>query len=647
MFKRSLLQSALLLAPLSAAITAPVPAIAQKAKIAPDNSVMGVRLHGKWQDDKHEYHFTPLPGGKVQFRQIVRETGREYANGILEPALTQGAMIGTVRYVPVSGFPADRELKAWVADNNRLWMNGANATPELVPFSRIEEGRAQLSAMVWKGKWQTNLGLLEIATDGFNFFGWITHGSDPRKERVAFKGDEKTVSGAWDSEFDVTGTWIHKPARWGDLTLTLSADANSFTGTYSANKAGALGMQEFGFRGERVDKLPGAGQPQTPREPTVPAVPDAFPAAEKDQETVDFVRLTGRWNSTLGTIEIMGGSPESPNGSARLSGRFTPDSGKASSFVVRPAGGELIGQGGQDSGGERRFKARLIDDRTLELSVTEGAPFSGRMVLTASRVDDSSPAASLSGDWETSLGRMTLRVEGAHLTGTVIPDHGASEGRILVAMHHFDGMRRGAELGGAWKAAIVGVEGAGTLRLDPSADGKSFSGSYTRMVAGKPVEQGWSGRKIVAQTPAPTPAPASVSDPRPAPAPSAPTPGSETEAPAGDYQPLGKWDVRLDRVENPRDDRLTHVYLTLRNPGTRDLLQTEDVWVYLEAGGVEQRSGQGLRAEPGYPKLFGSPPPVVRAGKEIRTKFVFDRQNGGGPMTLTIEEGGKQAVYDF
>jgi hypothetical protein len=37
----------------------------------------------------------------------------------------------------------------------------------------------------------------------------------------------------------------------------------------------------------------------------------------------------------------------------------------------------------------------------------------------------------------------------------------------------------------------------------------------------------------------------------------------------------------------------------------------------------------------------------VRPGKEIRTKFVFERQNRAGPLTVTIEEGGKQATYDF
>jgi hypothetical protein len=150
------------------------------------------------------------------------------------------------------------------------------------------------------------------------------------------------------------------------------------------------------------------------------------------------------------------------------------------------------------------------------------------------------------------------------------------------------------------------------------------------------------------QAPQPSPpqgqSPAPPAPPRPVPPPAGPT----TEAPAGGFHPLGKWDVRLDRVENPRDDRLTHVYLTLRNSGTAELIQTQNVWVYLESSdGLEQKSGQGLRALPGYPKLFDSPPPVVRPGKEIRTKFVFDRNEGGSPSKVTVEENGKQAEFEF
>lgn len=115
--------------------------------------------------------------------------------------------------------------------------------------------------------------------------------------------------------------------------------------------------------------------------------------------------------------------------------------------------------------------------------------------------------------------------------------------------------------------------------------------------------------------------------------------GAEAAADDG-FQPLGAWSVRVDRIENPREDRLVHVYLTLRNDSARDLMQTENVSVLFEdTTGITVESGQGLKAQPGYPELFGSPPPVVAPGREIRTKFVFDRNRGATPVRVTVQEG--------
>lgn len=66
----------------------------------------------------------------------------------------------------------------------------------------------------------------------------------------------------------------------------------------------------------------------------------------------------------------------------------------------------------------------------------------------------------------------------------------------------------------------------------------------------------------------------------------------------------------------------------------------------LEGGdGAPQHSGQGLRAVPGRPELFGSPPPTIRPGGEIRTKFVFDRNRQAGVRRITIEEGEHHVAY--
>ena len=43
---------------------------------------------------------------------------------------------------------------------------------------------------------------------------------------------------------------------------------------------------------------------------------------------------------------------------------------------------------------------------------------------------------------------------------------------------------------------------------------------------------------------------------------------------ADDFKPLGVWAARIDRIENPPQDRLVHVYVTLRNISDKPLVQT-------------------------------------------------------------------------
>jgi hypothetical protein len=151
-----------------------------------------------------------------------------------------------------------------------------------------------------------------------------------------------------------------------------------------------------------------------------------------------------------------------------------------------------------------------------------------------------------------------------------------------------------------------------------------------------------------AEEPAPQPAPPAQPTPGPRPTPTqTPTPVPQRPAPTGEFKRLGAWSARIDRVENPRDDRLVHVYLTLRNDSTRRLLQTEGISVLHEDSyGMTVENGQGVKAMPGRPELFGSPPPIVLPGRELRTKFVFDRN--GRTASITVQEGAEfSAVFDF
>lgn len=114
------------------------------------------------------------------------------------------------------------------------------------------------------------------------------------------------------------------------------------------------------------------------------------------------------------------------------------------------------------------------------------------------------------------------------------------------------------------------------------------------------------------------------------------------------FEPLSLWSVRIDRIENPRDDKLVHVYLTLRNDSAMPLTQTELISVLHENSlGFTAESGQSLKPQPGYPARF-DPPPVTEPGGQVQAKFVFDRQPGSRTAGITVEEGrDRSATFEF
>ena len=114
---------------------------------------------------------------------------------------------------------------------------------------------------------------------------------------------------------------------------------------------------------------------------------------------------------------------------------------------------------------------------------------------------------------------------------------------------------------------------------------------------------------------------------------------------SGDFRQVAKWDVRLDRIELPRDDDLVHVYLTFRNASHGVLWQTQCVQVRLGSDdGVTEQNGQSLRSVEGPPILFDRPP-AVDPGAELKAKFVFSRRSGTNPARATVIEGDRRAEF--
>jgi hypothetical protein len=214
------------------------------------------------------------------------------------------------------------------------------------------------------------------------------------------------------------------------------------------------------------------------------------------------------------------------------------------------------------------------------------------------------------------------------------------------------GWVRSLDAGNQWQALPSKQPGASPQPELARGDGRAWRSLFMPQIGEAPF-----GSEAPAEEPTPQPepeppVPETPREPDPAPLPPVPTPPrprdpDPTPTPRGrDFQTLGAWSVRVDRVENPSDDRLTHVYLTLRNDSSRRLMQTEGISVLHESdSGVVAESGQGLKALPGRPELFGSPQPIVLPGREIRTKFVFDRN--GRTARITVVEGEYLATFDF
>ncbi len=308
-----------------------------------------------------------------------------------------------------------------------------------------------------------------------------------------------------------------------------------------------------------------------------------------------------------------------------------------------------------------RWKVSFVNDRV----VVEGLPTGRNFTSTLRPVTGGETAIpdkykDWLGEWTVQDGVLKLFMEQGRLMGTfrVPAASGLMETRREVLFRGATDRYEtdGDTLVGFWQA-VGDTQGGGEARMTLLPGKRSFGGT----LSGDPRYGAWRGERSGAMPrptgetaepetlPAPTPVPQPPAPPEPRPVPQTPAPTVPQPEPAADgFEPLGKWDVRIDKVENPRDDRLTHVYVTLRNAGTQNLLQTEDVWVYLETSdGLTQRSGQGLRALPGPAQLFGSPPPVVLPGKEIKAKYIFDRHRGVTLTSIMVMEGDHKAEFAF
>jgi hypothetical protein len=212
--------------------------------------------------------------------------------------------------------------------------------------------------------------------------------------------------------------------------------------------------------------------------------------------------------------------------------------------------------------------------------------------------------------------------------------------------------QHGRELVGHWRDDRTHFLFA-TVRVIPSADGSTVRVSFDSdmdSIAQELLPKLHLGafRKSTSSTQntgSGTPPQPSTNTP-PNPPVSSPKPPDSPVTQIG-FKHLEAFDVRLDKVV-AEDGRFWHVYMTLRNASSGTLVQAQGINVRFEdSDGVGVESGQAVRAKPGYPELFGSPPPTTRPGGTLPVKFVFDKKVGARPSKVSVYEGEKFVEFGF
>lgn len=375
---------------------------------------------------------------------------------------------------------------------------------------------------------------------------------------------------------------------------------------------------------------------------------------------VSVMRLSGEWQTSLGTMKMAIDSFEgaahaqildSSSGAPRYRLWRNP------SDVAETDGGAKfywISAGAKCSAfdlrcAEGRINLKLdASGRSLEATTIDGQLIGGFARWSGTRLKNSTAAertfAAWLGSWNSSRGPINFRVEGEILVGEFQTSGTASaQGRGYVTL--FPGGW------GAWSLPDASSLQRGRADLRLAADKQGFSGTYQLSLEddrGAPrAALTWTGTRNISggASPPRTSEPGPVVAQPQQPAPSQPTPGGSTPVPSAvGFKPVGNFEVRLDKVV--AEDRYWHVYMTLRNASSDLLVQAQGVNVRFEdTDGVGVETRQAVRAKPGYPELFGSPPPITRPGGTLPVKFVFDKRSGADPAKIIVMEDDKSAEF--
>ena len=133
--------------------------------------------------------------------------------------------------------------------------------------------RVASAAEAWAGRWQTNLGVMELAQDGSRVYG-------------GYEADQGQIGGTAKGQV-LTGTWVQAPSfqmpeDGGTFKLTMSDDGQSFTGRWRYGTSGA--WEKTKWSGQRLppEPTPSPAPEPTPDISSIVPTPAADPVAAVD-----------------------------------------------------------------------------------------------------------------------------------------------------------------------------------------------------------------------------------------------------------------------------------------------------------------------------------------------------------------------------
>jgi hypothetical protein len=126
------------------------------------------------------------------------------------------------------------------------------------------------AAMPWAGRWQTNLGVMELGQDGSRVYG-------------GYETDQGQIGGTAKGQV-LTGTWVQAPSfqmpeDGGTFKLTMSDDGQSFTGRWRYGTSGA--WEKTKWSGQRLPPEP-TPSPSPDLVASIVPTPAADPVAAVD-----------------------------------------------------------------------------------------------------------------------------------------------------------------------------------------------------------------------------------------------------------------------------------------------------------------------------------------------------------------------------